>query len=178
MSNALRKRHSTFLNIKSTTKKTMKRRLLPILFFFLSTQIFADKYLTVWQNGKEIQSFEVSDKAKVSYDGGNVLLMSGNTTLTFLRADMLKFAFTDTPTAIAGNTKEASVCKFAIKDNLLKVNTGETKSMPVDIYGTDGSVAISGKTDADGNWSADLSALARGTYIFKSKSSSFKFILK
>ena len=147
----------------------MKRRLLPILFFFLSTQIFADKYLTVWQNGKEIQSFEVSNKAKVSYDGGNVLLMSGNTTLTFLRADMLKFAFTDTPAAIAGNTKEANVCKFTIKDNQLKVTTGEAKSMPVGIYATDGSVAINGKTDAGGNWSADLSAFARG---------SFKFILK
>lgn len=178
MPNELRKRHPAFLQIKSTTKNTMKRILLPILFFFLSTQIFADKYLTVWQNGKEIQSFEVSNKAKVSYDGGNVLLMSGNTTLTFLRADMLKFAFTDTPTAIASNTKEANVCKFAIKDNLLKVITGEAKSMPVGIYGIDGSVAISGKTDASGKWDADLSALARGTYIFKSKSTSFKFILK
>ena len=156
----------------------MRTSILPILLLLLPGQMLADKYLTVWQNNEEIQSFELSDGAKVSYDGGNVMFVSGRTAIAFSRSDALKFAFTDTPTGINGKTTDKNYCKFRLTDRTLHVCLGENAVASVAIYCADGSKAISGKTGTDGRWDADLSQLPYGNYIFKSKSSSFKFILK
>lgn len=144
----------------------------------LPINLLAGKYLTVWQNGKESQSFELSDGAKVSYDGGNVLFCSGSTILTFLRSDELKFAFTDTPTAIDSRTVDVSTNRFLISGNILHVSLNVTNAAPVSIVDTSGAEVKSGKNDSNGEWTTDLSSLPPGMYIFKSKPSSFKFIIK
>lgn len=144
----------------------------------LPVNLLAGKYLTVWQNGKESQSFELSDGAKVSYDGGNVQFCSGNTILTFLRSDALKFAFTDTPTAIDNGTMAVSTNRFLINGNTLHVCLSASNAASVSIIDTSGVEVKSGRTDSNGEWTTDLSSLPPGMYIFKSKPSSFKFIIK
>ena len=144
----------------------------------LPIQFFAGKYLTVWQNGAEKQSFELADGAKVCYEESNVLFCSGNTILTFQRSDKLKFAFTDTPTAISKETADVRTNRFKINGNILNVCLNVANATSVSIVNAAGMEVKNGKTDNNGEWTVDLSSLCPGMYIFKSKTSSFKFIIK
>lgn len=158
-----------------TNKKNMKKILLLIL--QLPLPLLASSYLTIWENGTSPQSFELTDRAVVSHETGYVSFKTNDTALSFPYSSSLRFTITDSPTGI-GVTPANNQVRFRLSGKELSVSTGSGKDERILICDSAGNIVVDAATDTNGEYSADLSRLSRGIYLFKSNFSTFKFVLR
>lgn len=130
----------------------MKKLLFSLLAVALSFPLSASTYLVLQPVEGNAVTFYLSDTPELSFSGSDVVIGTRNEQVTYNRAQVRKFYFSDETNSI---------------DNVKNVSNSETIIMTLDgrVVSRQGNVA-------------NLSELGRGVYIVKNGNNTFKVLNK
>ncbi len=131
------------------------------------TLAFADgSALLITFNDGTTASYVLSEKPKVTFGGGNLLIQTGEASAEYARADVSRFTFIDAGEAGIEHLGQGSMA-FEYQNNVVRI-----AGAAVEVYATNGSLV------RKGTGTVSLDDLTAGVYILKIKNQTIKIIKK
>lgn len=149
---------------------SMKKLLTMMLLLYGSTSIFAQNALVVHQKSGERVVYLLNETPKTHYSNGQLILSTAEVTVEYPLANLSKFTFEDVVNSITTNEVNKGI-KVSFNQVLI---SGEKPFSSIIVASMSGTAVESIKCDSKGNASISLDALATGTYIIKSNSTTYK----
>jgi hypothetical protein len=156
----------------------MKKLFSLLLVLMASGQIFAASELNAvtfnMADGAQT-SYLFADRPTVVMEGDNVTIKAGEKVVTCLFSEILKVTFGAVDTSIKS---VANNRRTVLLDGKTIGFSGIQPNEQVAVYSLSGSRLRTSRADADGNLQLDLGSLAPQVVIVKSKSSTFKTLVR
>ncbi len=145
----------------------MRKFLLSIMMLACQTLAFADgSALLITFNDGTTTSYVLSEKPRVTFSEGNMLIQASDASAQYARADVSRFTFVDAGEASIKNLKQGSIA-FEYHDNIIRLAGAQ-----IEVFATNGTLVKKGS----GNVS--LEDLSDGVYAVKFKNQTIKVIKK
>ena len=137
----------------------MKKLLLSLLTLVAATTTWADTALFVHPKTGGVLEIAFSEKPVVTYQGGNLVITSGQASVSYPLSNMDKFTFGEVDDQVTRIVAPVNVAP-----------------QPTYIYTIDGKLVRTLKPSDDGSTSASLEGLSAGTYVIKNGKTSYKVL--
>ena len=136
--------------------------------------VSAQDAVTLLQKDGQQISFAFEEKPVITFSDNNLVITTASITLEYGIADIQKFFFSDSQTAVE-NVKITPVLELdAYTVRIAGAKAGAT----VSLFGPDGKTLNSYKTDSEGSVSFSIAELPQGLYIISSDNLTCKILKK
>jgi len=155
--------------------KFMKKRLLMISFLvvgFLSATNAQVKNLIVQQGSDVTLEIPLSESPQLTYEGTDVVIKYGDNTFSLPVSSKFNIYFEKTGTNIERLITE----KPLLTDGSTVILSNQPANSRVIVYNAQGHLCLQTTVDGSGQAVVDLSTLAKGIYVIKSTTLTFKTI--
>ena len=156
-------------------KKSIKLLVALSMLQGLAGKAYANEMVVVNDSHGGKSTFNLSTHPVISIDTYSLILKTDETTVMFPLNEFVSFSIVDDSTTTGIQEKGAGSPSFSFGSGL-KAN-GLQPSSPVKVYNLSGILVAEGTTDAEGRLQLDVDTVKGITYLVKTTTGSFKFVV-